>query len=76
VAAGGVAGAAADTLIGAVAQERRWCALCERATERRVHDCGTPTVRRGGVGWLDNDVVNLACTVVGAATGALLTLAP
>lgn len=68
----GCAGAVADTLIGALLQERRWCDVCALATERRVHDCGAPTRRVGGVPVLDNDVVNLMATVVGAATALLL----
>ncbi|AHG91717.1 protein of unknown function DUF92 transmembrane [Gemmatirosa kalamazoonensis] len=76
VAAGGAAGAVADTLLGAALQERRWCARCDRATEQRVHACGMPTIHAGGVRGVDNDAVNLACTVVGAATGALLAGAP
>ena len=51
---------------------RRWCKRCARGTERRVHDCGAATVRRGGAAVVDNDVVNFACTLVGAATGAAL----
>lgn len=70
--AGGVAGAAADSLLGATLQERRRCPACDVATERRVHDCGTPTLFSGGLAWLDNDAVNAAATVVGAATAAVL----
>jgi uncharacterized protein (TIGR00297 family) len=72
VALGGVSGALADSLLGATAQERRWCTPCARATERRVHDCGTTTSLVGGVGWMDNDVVNLLATVIGAAVAGAL----
>lgn len=72
---GGVAGAMADTLLGATLQERRWCDRCELSTERRVHACGATTRRAGGVARLDNDVVNVACTLVGAAAGALTAAA-
>jgi uncharacterized membrane protein len=72
VAMAGCAGALADTLIGATLQERRWCERCSLATERRVHDCGAPTRRVGGVAVLDNDAVNLTATLVGAATALLL----
>jgi uncharacterized protein (TIGR00297 family) len=67
VAMGGVAGALADTLVGATIQERRWCPRCREATERQVHDCGSATERRGGWARLNNDVVNLTSTLVGAA---------
>jgi len=64
-AAGGVAGAMVDTLLGALVQARRWCDRCAMATERAVHDCGHATRAVGGVDWLNNDMVNVACTVTG-----------
>jgi uncharacterized protein (TIGR00297 family) len=74
VAAGGVAGAMADTLLGGTLQARRWCANCKRSTERMIHDCGQPTTHAGGLPWLDNDVVNLAATLVGAVVAPLAAL--
>lgn len=70
----GVAGALADSLVGATLQERRWCSACALASERVVHDCGVPTSLVGGREWIDNDVVNLVATIVGAAVAALLTI--
>lgn len=70
---GGVAGAMADSLIGATVQARRRCATCGAQTERRVHLCGTPTRLAGGLAWLDNDAVNLLSTIVGAVVAATLT---
>jgi len=67
VGTGGVAGALADTLVGATVQARRWCPRCHEATERRRHDCGVATEVRGGWARMDNDAVNLTSTVVGAA---------
>lgn len=67
VAAGGVGGALADSLLGATWQERRWCDQCGVATEQRRHRCGAATRPHGGIPWLDNDVVNLASTLAGAA---------
>lgn len=64
--AGGLAGALADSVIGAVAQERRRCPKCDAPTERDVHDCGTDTVPAGGLAWLDNDAVNALSTGIGA----------
>ena len=75
VAIAGCTGAVADTLVGAVLQERRWCDACNLATERRIHDCGAPTRRAGGVTVLDNDAVNLLATLVGGATALLLAFA-
>ena len=66
VSLGGLTGALADSFGGALWQSRRFCAQCKRATERLVHDCGTRTDRAGGFGWLDNDGINAACTLVGA----------
>ena len=66
---GGIAGAVADSVLGATVQARRWCDRCHSATERAVHDCGTPTRPAGGLAWLDNDAVNVLCTLVGALVG-------
>ncbi len=63
---GGVAGATADSLMGATAQARRWCDRCNTATERGVHRCGATTAAAGGLAWLDNDAVNAVSTAVGA----------
>lgn len=68
----GIAGATADTVIGAWWQVRRWCASCERETEQTVHRCGSITRPWRGLSWLDNDLVNFLCTTVGAATVLLL----
>lgn len=66
----GASGAMADTLLGATLQARRWCPACGRTTERRLHDCGAPTIGAGGRAWMDNDTVNLLATLVGAAVAA------
>jgi uncharacterized protein (TIGR00297 family) len=66
VSLGGLAGAFVDSFGGALWQSRRFCSHCNSATERRVHDCGTRTERAGGLGWLDNDGINAACTFVGS----------
>ncbi len=68
----GVAGAVADSMLGATTQERRWCPTCATLTEQRVHECGTPTDLTGGHSWMDNDTVNFMATVVGAAVAAIL----
>ena len=74
VASGGLVGALSDSVLGAWWQERRFCAYCQSDTEQRVHWCGAPTVRSGGLGPLDNDAVNLCCTTVGALVAIALSL--
>ena len=72
---GGFGGATIDSLLGATLQDRRWCPSCERECEVSVHGCGTATVRRRGLRWLNNDMVNLAATTSGAAlAGGIWTL--
>jgi uncharacterized protein (TIGR00297 family) len=67
---GGALGSLADSLVGATIQERRWCDGCAEATERRTHTCGRPTRIVGGVPGARNDLVNVVCTLVGAAVAA------
>jgi uncharacterized protein (TIGR00297 family) len=71
---GGIAGSLFDSVLGAVAQARFWCASCGVDTERRVHDCGTRTTPRAGVRWLNNDGVNALATAAGAAVGSAVAL--
>ena len=70
--AGGIAGALADSLIGATVQARRRCDPCGVETERITHDCGATTHHTRGVRWLDNDAVNLVATIVGATLAGCL----
>jgi uncharacterized protein (TIGR00297 family) len=67
VTAGGIAGALADSALGATVQARRWCPECERVCEADPHACGTATMHRSGVSWMTNDMVNLLATFVGSA---------
>ncbi|MEQ1692910.1 MAG: DUF92 domain-containing protein, partial [Gemmatimonas sp.] len=66
VASAGVTGAAVDTLLGAWVQERRWCPVCQQFTERRSHCNGALTEHRTGIPRLDNDAVNVMCSLTGA----------
>lgn len=74
VAVAGVAGALIDSLAGASAQALRYCPTCSRDCETNPHVCGTATTLRRGLGWFENDAVNLAATLSGAAIAALLTV--
>lgn len=70
--AGGVAGSLADSILGATVQRRQWCERCNKATERLVHNCGTITQPRGGIGWVGNDMINALGSLTGAVVGSLL----
>jgi uncharacterized protein (TIGR00297 family) len=65
-AVGGVAGTLGDSLLGATVQGMYRCDVCGADTERSVHRCGTPSRLVRGYGWIDNDVVNLLATAIGA----------
>ncbi|HUQ98813.1 MAG TPA: DUF92 domain-containing protein [Gemmatimonadaceae bacterium] len=73
VAVAGIAGALTDSVLGGTLQSRRYCKRCEEFTERKIHDCGTPTTRAGGVKGMNNDVVNAICSATGALVGLLLS---
>lgn len=72
VVAAGVAAAAMDTALGATVQARYRSAsgaLTERPTE-----AGRRLPLAAGWAWVDNDRVNVACTLIGAAIPLLLFL--
>ena len=74
---GGLAGSLFDSLLGATSQAIYYCSCCEKETERYpLHVCGTQTSLIRGWGWLNNDLVNFACSLFGAlvAVGVWLIL--
>ena len=67
----GLAGAFADSLLGATVQARFHCPVCRAPTELARHRCGTVTTLVGGWRPVDNDVVNFVSSLCGAAVGWL-----
>jgi uncharacterized protein (TIGR00297 family) len=65
----GFAGMLADSWLGGVLQGRFHCPRCDQPSEWRVHRCGSATVRRAGLGWLNNDGVNFLATALAAGAG-------
>lgn len=67
--AAGLAGSSFDSYLGATFQAIYYCSNCQKETERHpLHSCGSKTNRVRGLPWLNNDWVNLACSLVGAFT--------
>jgi uncharacterized protein (TIGR00297 family) len=67
----GFFGSLVDSFLGARKQASYHCPRCQVSTEwHPLHDCGSPTVLERGIHWLDNDLVNLLCTLSGALFAA------
>jgi uncharacterized protein (TIGR00297 family) len=70
----GFLGSIFDSLIGATLQSRYECSICSEETENRIH-CNCPTRLKRGYAFIDNNLVNLSSTAVGALIAiGLLTL--
>ncbi|MFS0722932.1 DUF92 domain-containing protein [Paenibacillus sp. 1P07SE] len=69
----GLAGAFADSWLGAVWQVMFRCPACGTETERAEH-CGNPAERIRGLRWLTNDRVNLLASAAAGLLAALLGL--
>jgi uncharacterized protein (TIGR00297 family) len=66
----GLAGAFVDSWLGASMQGIYYCDVCRKETEQWVHRCGSPTRHLRGWKWLDNDLVNLISSAIGALVAA------
>lgn len=73
IAVAGFAGALLDSLLGATVQVLRHCPQCHVDTECEPHRCGANTTVVRGVGFIDNDAVNVAATLCGAGVALLLS---
>ena len=67
-----LAGSLADSLLGATVQSVYRCPRCALDTEQRVHRCGELTAPSRGVRSVDNDLVNVLGSAVGAFAGLLV----
>ncbi len=73
IALGGLVGSLFDSLLGASVQAIYWCPACRKETERHpIHSCGSPTNQVRGLSWVNNDVVNFACSMRGALVAGIL----
>jgi uncharacterized protein (TIGR00297 family) len=60
----GLLGSLFDSLLGATIQAIYHCPTCNKETERHpAHTCGSQTTLLRGLPWLDNDLVNLGCSL-------------
>ena len=63
----GLVGSLFDSALGASIQAIYWCPTCNKETEHHPHhSCGTRTNQIRGWSWINNDIVNFACSVMGA----------
>ena len=67
IALAGLSGSTFDSFLGATVQAIYYCPHCQKETEQHSdHTCGSGTRQIRGWDWLNNDLVNLACSLVGA----------
>jgi uncharacterized protein (TIGR00297 family) len=70
---GGLAGTTFDSFLGATLQAIYYCPRCQKETERHpLHLCGVKTTLVRGWPWLNNDLVNFFCSLVGAGAAVVV----
>lgn len=70
---GGLVGSFFDSTLGATVQAIFTCPACNKETERHPrHSCGTATHHLRGWLWINNEVVNFACSLAGALAAAIV----
>ena len=67
----GAAGMLADSVLGATLQGKYECPACDARFERGNTVCHEPVRLTRGWRWLDNDAVNFAATLIGAAVATI-----
>jgi len=68
---GGLAGTMTDSFLGASWQGIYHCSICGQETEERIH-CHHPARLIRGHPWIDNNAVNLLCSITGGITSLAL----
>ena len=68
----GVAASIIDSVLGATLQGSYQCDTCKKTTELSLH-CDSPTTLLKGTRYLNNDGVNLICTIAGSVLFLLLS---
>lgn len=69
----GLAGSTFDSILGASVQAIYYCPECQKETERHPqHTCGMETRQARGWRWLNNDLVNFACSLAGGIVAVVL----
>ncbi len=75
IAGSGMVGSLIDSVSGATVQSVYYCPVCKKETEQHpLHNCGSATSPKRGFSWLNNDLVNAACTISAGLIGMLLAI--
>ncbi len=70
---GGIVGSLGDSLLGADVQRKGHCTVCGKQSEGTIH-CGEKVRFTSGNRFIDNNIVNLLATAIGAAAGLLVVV--